>query len=80
LPENGSFMTVDAWLADLRLTPSAWRRRRELFGPLTPEAYADVLSQLRRRLERTGTLAALHGWVDDQPTEDRPRASEMATG
>jgi cation diffusion facilitator CzcD-associated flavoprotein CzcO len=50
LPENGSFMTVDEWLHDLGLTPSAWRRRRELFGPMAPAAYAQVLGQLRARV------------------------------
>jgi hypothetical protein len=56
LPENGSFLTVDAWLDDLGLTPSWWRRRAELFGPMAPAAYADVLERLRDRLDRSGRL------------------------
>ena len=54
LPENGSFLTVDTWLHDLGLTPSWWRRRRELFGPMAPEAYADLLGRLRERVARAG--------------------------
>jgi cation diffusion facilitator CzcD-associated flavoprotein CzcO len=58
LPQNGSFLTVDTWLSDLGLTPSSWRRRGELFGPMAPEAYADVLARLRDRLERAGARSA----------------------
>ena len=54
LPENGSFLTVDTWLSDLGLTPSRWRRRGELFGPMAPEGYAELLGQLRDRLGRAG--------------------------
>jgi cation diffusion facilitator CzcD-associated flavoprotein CzcO len=53
LPANGSFMTVDQWLHDLGLTPSVWRRRGELFGPMRPGAYADVLGQLKNRVSRS---------------------------
>jgi hypothetical protein len=58
LPQNGSFLTVDTWLSDLGLTPSSWRRRGELFGPMAPEAYADVLARLRPRLDRAGARSA----------------------
>jgi cation diffusion facilitator CzcD-associated flavoprotein CzcO len=58
LPENGSFLTVDTWLHDLGLTPSAWRRRGELFGPMAPEAYVDVLRRLRNRLDRSAARSA----------------------
>ncbi|MCU1591141.1 MAG: monooxygenase [Frankiales bacterium] len=72
LPENGSFLTVDTWLRDLGLTPSAWRRRGEIFGPMAPEAYADLLGSLRDRLSRSGTrfLAA-----SDIPAPRPPRAT-----
>jgi hypothetical protein len=55
--QNGSFLTVDQWLSDLGLTPSLWRRRGELFGPMAPAAYADVLGRLRDRASRSGGAA-----------------------
>jgi cation diffusion facilitator CzcD-associated flavoprotein CzcO len=61
LPENASFLTADTWLHDLGLTPSAWRRRGELFGPLTPAVYADVLGRLRDRLTRAGDASTANG-------------------
>lgn len=54
LPENDSFPTFDQWLRDLGMTPSLWRRRGELFGPLQPTVYADLLGQMRARLRRLG--------------------------
>ena len=57
LPENGSFLTIDQWLGDLGLTPSLWRRRGELFGPMLPSVYADVLGRLKDRLRRSGARA-----------------------
>jgi hypothetical protein len=52
LPENDSFLTIDQWLRDLGMTPSPWRRRGELFGPMQPGVYADLLPQLRARARR----------------------------
>jgi hypothetical protein len=54
LPENGSFTNIDEWLSDLGLLPSLWRRRRELFGPMMPGAYAHLLGELRARADRLG--------------------------
>ncbi len=68
LPENGSFLTVDQWLADLDLRVPAWRRRGELFGPLTPGVYADVLGRLRARLAARSapqSLRSLQPATDD---------------
>jgi hypothetical protein len=81
LPENGSFLTVDTWLDDLGLTPSWWRRRAELFGPMAPAAYADVLERLRDRLDRSGGLVPAaapqvphprHGPADGEGRDSAP--------
>jgi cation diffusion facilitator CzcD-associated flavoprotein CzcO len=81
LPENGSFLTVDLWLSDLGLKPSAWRRRGELFGPLAPSVYADVLGRLRDRLDRSGARSPTDGRVvpDPRRVTDLDDSSERAT-
>jgi cation diffusion facilitator CzcD-associated flavoprotein CzcO len=73
LPENGSFLTIDTWLHDLGMTPSWWRRRGEVFGPMAPEAYADLLGRLRERVARAG----LRSTAAHLP---RPRSATVASG